>query len=67
MKTIYIIWYKSEYSEGPCFRGKDTFWTMDVNSAKDYMEELKEYSEDIREDALFSIVSFKLEEDENIS
>lgn len=67
MKTIYMIWYKSKHNQGPCYRGREPYWTTDVNSAKDYMEELKEYSKDFREDATFSIVSFNAEEDENIS
>ena len=62
MKTIYIIWYKSEYSEGPCFNGKDTFWTTDYNNALDYKYELEEHSKGLGENATFSIVRFEVKE-----
>lgn len=67
MKTIYMIWYKSKHNQGPCYRGREPYWSTDENSAKDYMEELKEHSKYLLEDATFKIVSFNLAEDENIS
>lgn len=67
MKTIYIIWYKSEYGEGACFRGRDTFWTTDYAKALDYKKELEENAVGLDDYATFSIVSFNLEEVENIS
>lgn len=67
MKTIYIIWYKSEHAEGPCFRGRDTFWTTDYTKALDYKIELEDNAVGLDEYATFSVVSFNLEENENIS
>lgn len=62
MKTIYIIWYKSEYREGPCFDGRDTFWTTDYNKALDYKVELEENAVSLGEDATFSIVRLEVKE-----
>lgn len=60
MKTVYIIWYKSEYNEGACYRGRDIFWTTDYNFALEYKNELEDNADNMDEEAKFSIVSFEV-------
>ena len=62
MKTIYMIWYKSEYSEGLCFNGRDPFWTTDYNNAVDYKRELEENTKSWGESATFNVVRFEVKE-----
>jgi hypothetical protein len=62
MKTIYIVWYKSEHNEGPCFRGRVPFWTTDYNNALDYKCELEENCKGLGESATFSVVRFEVKE-----
>lgn len=62
MKTIYIIWYESDYAEGACFEGKNTFWTTDYNKALDFKIELEEHAVNLGEDAKYSVVSFEVKD-----
>ena len=62
MKTIYIIWYNSEYSSGLCFRGRDIFWTTDYTKALDYKKELEETAVNLDDYITFSVFRSEVEE-----
>lgn len=62
MKTVYMIWCKDLNDEGPCFLGKDVFWSTDYTQAIELKSEIEYYRKDLNPRPSYDIISSQVKD-----